>query len=58
MEKLHLVHIYLECGLVFLIFIQERLKNFKKLTKKVGKNSMHGFTRCARTQARGLAQTI
>ena len=58
MKKERLVDIYLECGLRFFIFSKERLQNVKKLTKKVGKNSVHDFTRCACTQARALAQTI
>ena len=58
MKKLHLGHTYLECSLRFFIFSKERLQKVKKLTKKVGKKSVHDFTRCACTQARALAQTI
>ena len=34
MKKLRLVDTYLECGLSFSIFSQERLQNFKKQTQK------------------------
>ena len=46
-KKVRLVDTYLECGLRFFIFSKERLQNVKKPTKKVGKNSVHDFTRCA-----------
>ncbi len=36
----------------------EDIQNVKKMTKKIGKNSVHDLTRCACTQAHGLAQTI
>ena len=57
-KEVRLIDTYLECGLRFLIFSKKWLKNVKKLTKKVGKNGVQDFTRCACTQARGLAQTI
>ena len=54
MKKLRLGHTYLKFGLRFFIFTKESFQNVKKLTKKVGKNSMHVFTRCACTQARAM----
>ena len=57
-KKLRYVDTYLECGLHFLIFSKEMLQNVKKMTKKVGKNSVHDFMSCACMQARGLTQTI
>ena len=36
---------------VFFIFSKGRLQKVKKLTKNVGKNSVHVFTRCACTRA-------
>ncbi len=65
MKKLRIIDTYLECGLRFFIFSQkgfkmaaEDIQNVKKMTKKIGKNSVHDLTRCACTQAHGLAQTI
>ena len=53
MKKLRLVDTFLECGLRFFIFSQERLQNFEKLTpksRKKGTKVACTFTRAVRAR--------